>query len=81
MKEYFYQHDWPGNVRELINIVERLVVLTDNRILSINDLPEEYQPENRNQPKPQCYLNFKRSCGKSRKGNFDESGSNLPNYI
>ncbi|MFJ7853959.1 sigma-54 interaction domain-containing protein [Peribacillus frigoritolerans] len=50
LKEYFYQHDWPGNVRELINIVERLVVLTDNRILSINDLPEEYQPENRNQP-------------------------------
>ncbi|MGZ9817342.1 sigma-54 interaction domain-containing protein [Peribacillus simplex] len=50
LKEYFYQHDWPGNVRELINIVERLVVLTDNQILSINDLPEEYQPENRNQP-------------------------------
>lgn len=44
LKEYFFQHDWPGNVRELINIVERLVVLTDKSLLSINDLPEEYQP-------------------------------------
>ncbi|MEC2054168.1 sigma 54-interacting transcriptional regulator [Peribacillus psychrosaccharolyticus] len=44
LKDYFYQHDWPGNVRELINIVERLVVLTDKALLSISDLPVEYQP-------------------------------------
>ncbi|WP_285766855.1 sigma 54-interacting transcriptional regulator [Peribacillus sp. SI8-4] len=47
LKEYFFQHDWPGNVRELINIVERLVVLTDHSLLSMDDLPEEYKPENR----------------------------------
>lgn len=44
LKDYFYQYDWPGNVRELINIVERLVVLTDKALLSISDLPVEYQP-------------------------------------
>lgn len=44
LKEYFYQHNWPGNVRELINIVERLVVLTDKSLLSISDLPVEYKP-------------------------------------
>ncbi|WP_318263790.1 sigma-54 interaction domain-containing protein [Peribacillus simplex] len=67
LKEYFYQHDWPGNVRELINIVERLVVLTDNRILSINDLPEEYQPENRNQPNLKATLTLKEAVERAEK--------------
>ncbi|MEV5116814.1 sigma 54-interacting transcriptional regulator [Peribacillus frigoritolerans] len=67
LKEYFYQHDWPGNVRELINIVERLVVLTDNRILSINDLPEEYQPENRNQPNLNTTLTLKEAVERAEK--------------
>ncbi|MEB2629073.1 MULTISPECIES: sigma-54 interaction domain-containing protein [Peribacillus] len=67
LKEYFYQHDWPGNVRELINIVERLVVLTDNRILSINDLPEEYQPENRNQPNHNATLTLKEAVERAEK--------------
>ncbi|MEY8732429.1 sigma 54-interacting transcriptional regulator [Peribacillus frigoritolerans] len=67
LKEYFYQHDWPGNVRELINIVERLVVLTDNRILSINDLPEEYQPENRNQPNLNATFTLKEAVERAEK--------------
>ncbi|MFF2857536.1 sigma-54 interaction domain-containing protein [Peribacillus sp. NPDC058002] len=67
LKEYFYQHDWPGNVRELINIVERLVVLTDNQILSINDLPEEYQPENRNQPDLNATLTLKEAVERAEK--------------
>ncbi|MEY8190032.1 sigma-54 interaction domain-containing protein [Peribacillus simplex] len=67
LKEYFYQHDWPGNVRELINIVERLVVLTDNQILSINDLPEEYQPENRNQPDFNATLTLKEAVERAEK--------------
>ncbi|MFS0763710.1 sigma-54 interaction domain-containing protein [Peribacillus phoenicis] len=67
LKEYFYQHDWPGNVRELINIVERLVVLTDNQILSINDLPEEYQPENQNQPNLNAALTLKEAVERAEK--------------
>lgn len=67
LKEYFYQHDWPGNVRELINIVERLVVLTDDRILSINDLPEEYQPENRNQTNLNATLTLKEAVERAEK--------------
>ncbi|MDM5358612.1 sigma 54-interacting transcriptional regulator [Peribacillus sp. ACCC06369] len=67
LKEYFYQHDWPGNVRELINIVERLVVLTDNHLLSINDLPEEYQPENRNQPNRNSSLTLKEAVERAEK--------------
>jgi len=32
-------YPWPGNIRELRNTVERLVLLTDSRMLSPGDLP------------------------------------------
>ncbi len=35
------EYDWPGNVRELENTIERMVILTNNKILSIEDLPEK----------------------------------------
>ncbi|MBE0569734.1 MAG: sigma-54-dependent Fis family transcriptional regulator [Deltaproteobacteria bacterium] len=31
---------WPGNVRELENAVERMVILNDTGVISIDDLPE-----------------------------------------
>ena len=34
-------HDWPGNVRELQNVIERSVVLADNKRLGVEDLPAE----------------------------------------
>lgn len=30
---------WPGNVRELENVIERMVTLSDNPVLSVADLP------------------------------------------
>src|SRR5699024_11313286 len=33
------QHDWPGNIRELQNVVERLVVFSDNGEIKLEDLP------------------------------------------
>jgi transcriptional regulator with PAS, ATPase and Fis domain len=35
----FMQYDWPGNVRELENLIERLAVITLNKIINIEDLP------------------------------------------
>lgn len=35
------QHDWPGNIRELKNIIERLVVFSDNGEIKKEDLPFE----------------------------------------
>lgn len=33
------QYPWPGNVRELENIVQRLIVMNENRKIEITDLP------------------------------------------
>lgn len=35
------RYDWPGNVRELRNVVERMIVLSPNDELGVNDLPGE----------------------------------------
>ncbi len=39
--EAFSQYPWKGNVRELRNLVERLLIMTDSRTITIRDLPEE----------------------------------------
>jgi len=39
--DFLMHYNWPGNVRELQNLIERLVILTDKGILSVNDLPPE----------------------------------------
>tara|TARA_B100000676_G_scaffold110011_1_gene109926 strand:+ start:891 stop:2324 length:1434 start_codon:yes stop_codon:yes gene_type:complete len=39
MKEY----DWPGNIRELENCIKKMVIMSSNSFLSINDF-KEYHP-------------------------------------
>lgn len=33
--------EWPGNIRELENMVERILLFTDNELITKQDLPEE----------------------------------------
>ncbi len=35
-------HDWPGNVREVENLIERLVVTTENDVINSNDIPQTF---------------------------------------
>lgn len=44
------QYGWPGNVRELKNIIERVVVLTDEEYIDICDLPPCFHQGNRCEP-------------------------------
>lgn len=37
--KFLLDYDYPGNIRELKNIIERLVVLSDDNVLHMEDLP------------------------------------------
>ncbi|MBI3796642.1 MAG: sigma 54-interacting transcriptional regulator [Deltaproteobacteria bacterium] len=36
---YLWEYDWPGNVRELENLVERVIVLSDDDVVVPDELP------------------------------------------
>lgn len=37
------QYPWPGNIRELFNVLERLVILADHSLLTIEHLPSSFR--------------------------------------
>jgi sigma-54 specific flagellar transcriptional regulator A len=37
-------HSWSGNVRELGNLVERMSIVCNNRVVEVRDLPPKYRP-------------------------------------
>ncbi len=39
--EYFIKYNWPGNVRELKNVIERMILLTNENILKKEYIPIE----------------------------------------
>ena len=39
--ESLLEYDWPGNVRELENVIERAVILSENPLIDVADLPEK----------------------------------------
>src|SRR6056297_848834 len=41
--ELLLNYDWPGNVRELENLVERCLVLGDQKLLTVDSLPPQLQ--------------------------------------
>ena len=41
--EVLVNHPWPGNVRELKNVVERLVIMSDQGVLSFLDLMQQWK--------------------------------------
>jgi len=38
-KVHLWEHDWPGNVRELENLLERLVILSEDGVIDVHHLP------------------------------------------
>ena len=37
---YFLQYKWPGNVRELMHTIEHLVIVSENEVISVDDVTE-----------------------------------------
>ncbi len=50
--ECMESYDWPGNVRELENLIERLVILTENDVIHLQDLPERLRKVAPKSPTP-----------------------------
>jgi transcriptional regulator with GAF, ATPase, and Fis domain len=36
---FLWEYDWPGNIREVENLVERLVILSEQNLIDLKDLP------------------------------------------
>ena len=49
------RYDYPGNVRELINIVERMVIMSEGDLISFSDLPREIKEADPTFPDPLDY--------------------------
>ena len=43
MDRLFYAYSWPGNVRELENVIERVMILCANELVSVDDLPTGFK--------------------------------------
>ncbi|MHC4388188.1 MAG: sigma-54-dependent transcriptional regulator [Planctomycetota bacterium] len=43
--EYLERYPWPGNVRELENVIERAVLLSKDKFIGVNDLPDSIKEE------------------------------------
>lgn len=58
-------YDWPGNVRELLNVVERCVVLSRDKMITVNDLPESLHAERRHAMHPAAFGGNSLKCALS----------------
>jgi transcriptional regulator with PAS, ATPase and Fis domain len=52
------EYDWPGNVRELEAVMERISVLSNNDIISVNDLPSELHKNGIKPPEDRSITNL-----------------------
>lgn len=49
---------WPGNVRELANVIQQMVVLCRNSVITMNDLPLHLFPQEEKLPKKTGRINL-----------------------
>ena len=43
VKEMLLRHAWPGNIRELENLIERMILLAHNNLVTVNEVPGEFK--------------------------------------
>lgn len=82
--EAFLSYPWPGNVRQLRNVMERIVVLSRNKVITIDGLPEEIsshfikeKPPPRIKPLKQMEIHAVKLALEMCKGNKSKAASQL----
>ena len=55
-------YDWPGNVRELKNLIERLVILSKDNIIRLEDIPKNIRQNSVSQEMSHKEIDFDLSC-------------------
>lgn len=51
VQDFLYSYDYPGNIRELKNIIDRMVILSENGVITKDGLPIMYSIRKREQKK------------------------------
>ena len=57
--EYLERYSWPGNVRELENVIERAALLSKNKFIGIEDLPNSIKQEQNQQQETYKLMSLK----------------------
>ncbi len=45
VKEMLLRYRWPGNIRELENLIERMMLLAENRMITLEEVPPEFKAD------------------------------------
>ncbi|MCX5849601.1 MAG: sigma-54 dependent transcriptional regulator [Deltaproteobacteria bacterium] len=43
VKEMLLRYEWPGNIRELENLIERMILLAKNNMITAREVPDEFK--------------------------------------
>ncbi len=44
--KFLYDYSWPGNIREMENTIERCLIISDNNVIDVDDLPPHIKAAN-----------------------------------
>jgi len=78
--DLFLQYSWPGNVREMENLIERILILNEGGVITIEDLPQRFQ-ELSGAPRREQGGGLKRPGDPSREVSLPDRGVNLNTLV
>jgi DNA-binding NtrC family response regulator len=59
--EHLERYSWPGNIRELENVIERAALLSKNKFIGPEDLPNSIKQEQNQQQETYKLMSLKRA--------------------
>lgn len=65
--QYLERYSWPGNIRELENVIERAVLLSKDKFIDTEDLPESIKQDEQQQQKAYQPMSLKQARSEPEK--------------